>query len=387
MPFLTRLTTCVFIIATNIYTQEIELPSNPLKGRIVFEEKGCIECHAISGYGGTVGPDLSREHYYGSFLELASIIWNHIPQMDRKYRQLRVDRPNFTQAEMLNLIGFLYYLRYLGEPGSVASGKMLLKSKGCMVCHEVSGSGGDLGPDFAQIQQYASPLYIVQAMWNHVPAMQEKIEELKMKYPTLTGKEIVDISSYIRQAAMGKTEIRMSPGNPSKGKSVFDEKKCQICHSIEKEEEKLGPNLSEIDLKKSVTEIAGLMWNHSPVMISFMEEESIEWPQFEGKDMADLIAFLYFLGFEDKPGDNKIGEDVFIDKGCASCHEEGEGGVGPDLGTIKQLDSPIRMIQLMWNHAPKMEDLLLTQNEEWPLLTTKDMQDLYAYLRKVTQKK
>ncbi|MCK5345770.1 MAG: c-type cytochrome, partial [Candidatus Heimdallarchaeota archaeon] len=198
MRFLTRLTICFFVIITNIYTQEIELPSNPLKGRIVFEEKGCIECHAISGYGGTVGPDLSRKHYYGSFLELASIIWNHIPQMDRKYRQLRVDRPNFTQAEMLNLIGFLYYLRYLGEPGSVASGKRLLKSKGCMVCHEVSGSGGDLGPDFAQIQQYASPLYIVQAMWNHVPAMQEKIEELKMKYPTLTGKEIVDISSYIR---------------------------------------------------------------------------------------------------------------------------------------------------------------------------------------------
>jgi cytochrome c551/c552 len=386
MKFLNLLIACILINAANIYSQEIELPSNPLKGRITFEEKGCIECHAISGYGGETGPDLSREHYYGSFLELASIIWNHIPQMDRKYRQQSVSRPNFTQSEMLNLIGFLYYLRYLGEPGSVASGKKLLKTKGCMVCHELAGSGGDVGPDFAQIQQYASPLYILQSMWNHVPAMQKKIEDLKMKYPTLSGHEIVAISSYIRQVTIGKTEIRMSPGDPSKGKVIFKEKKCHTCHSVDGGNEKMGPNLSEIDLKKSVTEIAGLMWNHSPAMTDFMKEEFIEWPLFEGKEMADLIAFLYFLGFEDQPGNPESGEDLLSDKGCASCHEVGGKGIGPDFATIKQFGSPIRMIQLMWNHAPKMEDLLLTKNEEWPQLSTKEMQDLYAYLKKVTRK-
>lgn len=386
MRLSTQLTIIVFIFAANLCAQEIELPSNPLKGRIVFEEKGCIECHAISGFGGTVGPDLSREHYYGSFLELAAVIWNHIPQMDRKYRQLKVERPSFTQAEMLNLIGFLYYLRYLGEPGSVARGQRLLKSKGCMVCHEVAGKGGDVGPDFAQIQQYASPLYIVQAMWNHGPAMQEKMKELKMSYPTLTGQDIVDISAYIRQASVGETEIRMSPGNPTQGKIVFKNKGCQNCHLVEGKEERLGPNLSEINLKKSVTEIAGLMWNHSPVMIDYMRERSIELPKFERNEMADLIAYLYFLGFEDKPGDPQKGEEVFADKGCGGCHEEGGGGVGPDLATQKRFRSPIQLIQLMWNHAPKMEDLLLTQNQEWPRLTTQEMRNLYAYLRVLLKK-
>ena len=29
-----------------------QLPTNPIVGRIVFEEKGCIKCHAIDGFGG-----------------------------------------------------------------------------------------------------------------------------------------------------------------------------------------------------------------------------------------------------------------------------------------------------------------------------------------------
>ncbi|HLG39048.1 MAG TPA: c-type cytochrome [Chitinophagaceae bacterium] len=288
---------------------------------------------------------------------------------------------------MLNLIGFLYYLRYLGEPGSVANGKKLLDSKGCLNCHSIAGKGGILGPDFNKMRQFASPLYIVQAMWNHGPAMQEEIKKSNLKYPTLTDQDIVDISAYIQQAALGNTEIKMSPGNPVKGKQVFQNKNCQNCHSIDGKNKKLGPSLSEINLKMSVTEIAGVMWNHSPDMIEYMKNQSIKWPQFEGNEMADLIAYLYFLGFEDEPGNPEEGENVFVDKGCASCHQEGGKGIGPDLKEMKRFGNPIRLTQLMWNHAPKMEDLLLTQNEEWPQLTAKQMQDLYIYLKSVTQKK
>ena len=387
MRYINYILFLLLLCSVCIIAQEIRLPSNPLDGRIVFEEKGCIYCHSVSGYGGTFGPDLGRNQYYGSFLQLASIIWNHIPEMDRKYREVKVPRPNFTQDEMLNLIGFLYYMRYLGEPGSVAKGKKLLDSKGCLNCHNISGKGGIVGPDFNKMQQFASPLYIVQAMWNHGPEMQDEIKKLNLKYPTLEGKDIVDISAYIQQATLGNTEIRMSPGNPVKGNQVFQNKNCQSCHSVNGENKKLGPSLSEINLKMSVTEIAGVMWNHSPDMIEYMKKQSLKWPQFQGNEMADLIAYLYFLGFEDKPGNSIEGESVFIDKGCASCHEEGGKGIGPDLREMKRFGNPIRLTQLMWNHAPIMEDLLLAQNEEWPKLTAKQMQDLYTYLKSVTQKK
>ncbi len=374
---------CALIIVADLRAQEIQLPSDPLQGRIVFEEKGCMACHAIEGFGGTEGPDLGRAYYYGGFTALAATLWNHIPQMDRKYRQLQISRPRFTQAEMLDLSGFLYYLRYLGEPGSVARGKKLLASKGCTVCHGLAGRGGRVGPRFEEIRQNASPLFMAQAMWNHGPSMQEEIENLEVAYPTLTGQDIVDISVYLQMATIDKTQARMAPGNPVRGRDLFREKRCQDCHAVRDEAKKLGPNLSEIDLKLSVTEIAGLMWNHSPVMFDYMREESIEWPRFEGSEMADLIAYLYFLGFEDKPGDPQEGEAVFIDKDCALCHE---GGVeGPDLAAIKRLDSPVRLAQLMWNHAPEMEDLILVKHRDWPKLTEKEMRDLYAFLKTITQ--
>ena len=120
------------LIARLSLAQEIELPTDPLNGQIVFEEKKCIACHAVGGYGGTAGPDLSRDRYFGSSLDLASVIWNHAPQMNRKFRQLHMDRPKFAEDEMLDLLGFLYYLRYLGEPGGVSNGRKLLDAKGCL---------------------------------------------------------------------------------------------------------------------------------------------------------------------------------------------------------------------------------------------------------------
>src|SRR3972149_6686010 len=225
----------VILLAGTLHAQEIELPTDPLNGRIVFEEKKCIACHMIGGYGGRAGPDLSRDQYFGSALELASVIWNHAPQMNRKFRLLRMDRPQLTEGEMLDLLGFLYYLRYLGEPGSVANGRNVLNSKGCIACHAVGGQGGTTGPDFKTIQRYSAPLYLVQAMWNHGPTMQEQITKGKMKYPMLSGRDVVDIAAYLRQASTADVEVRLSVGNPKRGREPFEEKRCSTCHVGEEE--------------------------------------------------------------------------------------------------------------------------------------------------------
>lgn len=377
---------CAFSLLYNsLLAQEIKIPQNPLSGRLVFEEKGCIECHAIGGYGGTVGPSLSKELYFGSVIELATIIWNHTPEMNRKFRQMRMDRPQLSENEMLDLFGFLYYLRYLGEPGSVAKGKQVLETKGCITCHSVGEKGGSVGPSFDSIQHYASPLYLIQAMWNHGPAMQEQLKKSDIKYPALSGQNITDFTMYIRHATVGNMEVRMPPGNPTKGKKVFDDKGCNNCHLAEEKAKRiLAPDLKKLELKKSATEIASDMWNHGPMMLKEMKKESIDWPLFLGSEMADLIAYLYFLGFEDKPGDKNRGERIFKDKGCINCHKP--GGKGQDLKKIKRFDSPIKMVQLMWNHASEMEDLLISQNKPWPILSTGDMCDLYAYLKHITQK-
>ncbi|UCE04467.1 MAG: hypothetical protein JSW07_12635, partial [bacterium] len=102
-----------------IIGQDIQdsLPEDPLRGRLIFEQKSCIHCHAIYGYGGDVATDLGEQQFLGSFLDLAAIMWNHSPQMNCKMQQIQVQRPQFSKQEMEELIAYLYYLPYLGKTG------------------------------------------------------------------------------------------------------------------------------------------------------------------------------------------------------------------------------------------------------------------------------
>ena len=372
------------VFSSRLFMQDIPLPENPLRGQIVFEEKGCIECHAIDRYGGDVGPDLTRSSIYGSFFSLAAAIWNHIPQMDREYRKFGIERPAFSEDELLNLIGFIYYLKYLDEPGSVSKGKKVLENKGCLICHSESKSGA---PDFLKVQKYTSPLYMIQTMWNHGPKMLGKIKELGLEYPKLLGKDVVNISAYLRQASLSKTAIRLSPGNPVEGKKIFDKKNCVSCHTLKKNSKSVGHNLREIDFKKSVSEIAGIMWNHSFIMYDLIKKKSLEWPLFKGEEMADLIAYLYFLEFEDISGNPIKGQNVFKEKKCANCHDSKFEVEGTKLTESKEIGSPINILKLIWNHAPRMEDLMLTQNKPWPKLSADDLKNLYAYLKEINTNK
>ncbi len=372
------------ILITNIsFGQNFKLPNNPLKGRIVFEEKGCIDCHSIGGFGGKIGPDLLKQQYFGSLVGLAAIIWNHIPKMNRRMRKMHKSRPRFTKEEMLNLISFLYYLHYLGQPGSVSNGKNLLKKKGCVSCHSINKRGSKIAPNFRTLDKKLTPLFLVQSMWNHFPRMSKKMKDLQKEYPHLTGKEMVDIEAYIKAASSGSGSLNMTPGNPERGRLVFKKKNCVKCHFVgEKSGKKYaGPELKKVKLNKSVTEIAALMWNHAPAMFNFMKRNRINWPTFKGTEMADLIAYLYFLNFQSPPGNAEEGKEVFKEKGCANCHYSGSK-IAPNLLKQVKFSSPIELIQKMWNHGAKMEDKILMFNFQWPNLSEKEMRDLYSYLTK-----
>lgn len=376
-----KLTILLLIVATELFAQAIEYPGNPLEGRLVFEDKGCIECHSLSGYGGNIGPDLMKKQYYGSFSELAAIIWNHIPQMNRMLRKLHRERPFIKKKEMASLIGFIYYLPYLGQPGSLSKGKSLIKKKGCLNCHSINGAGGSDAPDFAKIQFNASPLFMVQTMWNHFPGMWKKFSETEREPAGLTGQEAADIAAYIQAVSPKTVKTRMTPGNPNNGKKIFVLKGCTNCHSVNgKDDSKAGPELKRLNLHSSVTEIGAAMWNHASQMKELMDEKKIVWPKFNGVEMADLIAYLYFLNFEEDAGDPGKGRIAFEENGCINCHGS-DDDVGPNLTKGLKLKSTVDMITKMWNHSSKMEDRIISLNEDWPQLSAADIRNIYAFLR------
>lgn len=367
--------------------------SEPLqwKGREVFQQKGCIQCHAIYGKGGKGGPDLGKRKYYGSYLELAALMWNHFPKMFKKMQKKGFEFKEFNEEEMTQLIAYISFIRYMGEPGNENTGRKLLKSKGCKLCHKFGGKGGDIGPDISKKKEYLSPLAIAVALWNHGPEMREVFEEKNIKRPELKGNDIFDITAAIR-SYMSPTKVPVGSfdlGDPKIGQKLIKEKKCILCHSVGGVGGNLSSDFIDIDFNCSVTQIAEMMWNHGPKMWDKMESEGISYPTFKESEMADLIAYLYSLKLEDKPGEPARGDKLVEEKGCLSCHSvNGKGKeIAADFTTLGEMDSPISMITAMWNHAPDMQEEHQAQKKKWPRMDGKDMADLYAFLRQISSQK
>ncbi|HLG18025.1 MAG TPA: c-type cytochrome [Blastocatellia bacterium] len=360
------------------------LSGNPMKGRNIFISKGCIKCHSIWGMGGKLGPDLTRIGMGRSFLQIAGSLWSHSPKMIELMKQRGVARPTFTPEEMGDFISYLYYLNYFNEPGDAIAGRNLFSQRSCINCHAVGNMGGRIGPPLDDYQKYASPLFVAQAMWNHGPQMGAKMRALGIKHPAFHGKEMADLLAFIRGQASGTilNEKFMLPGSPVSGRRLFAQKGCINCHSINGKGGKVGPDLARKDFYKSVTEIAGAMWNHDPQMWGKMQQSGRGRPAFNGNEMADVIAYLYFIRYVDRPGDAANGKRIFEQKGCAECHSLGQGTkIGPDLSGSASLDSPMSLTTAMWNHAPAMEQLVQEKGLPWPKFEGDEMRDLVEYLK------
>jgi cytochrome c551/c552 len=374
---------CIYATISGKALIQESVPSNPMSGRIVFEEKGCIDCHAIDGFGGDIGPDLGREKFFGSFYDLASRLWNHAPKMMIQSDLLEKGWPSITSTELNQLISYLFYLRYLGEPGNVSKGMQLIEDKACLNCHRIGDHGAPDGIALDQLKVYASPLYIAQVIWNHGPDMQKKMIAMGIERTTFDNEDITHISAYLREFSRDRSPKRqyMSPGNPKEGSKLFNVKGCSRCHATDEDQPSEGARLSEMNLHRSVTAIAGTMWNHGNTMWKAMQEEGIEWPTFEGSEMADLIYYLYFFDYQSSPGDSKLGKHVFQTKSCSKCHAPGEPLA---FDRTIYLATPTDLVRTMWDHVPYMHELIITKNIEWPELTAEELRNLYAYLLQLT---
>lgn len=380
------------LVTSSLAQTQNLLPANPWQGKEIFQKKGCSQCHAIYGEGGTAGPDLGKNKFYGSYLQLAGLMWNHFPQMLAAMQKAGISFPGFNENEMTQLVSYLYFARYLGEPGIEFRGRKLLQDKGCVTCHRFGGVGGDLGPDISKIKEYMSPLLLAEALWNHGPQMMEIFEARKIKRPEFEGDEIVDVAAAIR-SYMSPTKVPESAfalGDPQRGKAVFENKNCSMCHAVGGVGGRLGPDFAKVDFNYSVTAIVGRMWNHGPKMWKAIKTKGLTVPTFAQGDMADLIAYLYSLKLEDIQGDPQKGRQVLNEKDCLNCHSLQKEGtsksVAPDLAIIGVPGSPLRMSTIMWNHAPHMQKQMSEKRLKWTQFAGNEMADLYAYLLSIRRK-
>jgi mono/diheme cytochrome c family protein len=354
---------------------------NPAKGQSLFVSKGCVECHAVRGAGGRIGPDLGRTAVKGSFYEIAAALWNHSLTMSDKMREFRLVRPTFRDDELADLLAFLYFLNYFDEPGDPKVGKVLFAQKHCIQCHRLGKEGGSAGPRLDALPRGTSPLRIAQDLWNHGPAMVPAIRRLGLDIPKFNGSEIIDLFAYLRSQGQRQAahEFR-SAGDPKRGRRLFGERGCSRCHAVLGESAGIGPDLGSAELRGSVTQLAGRMWNHWPAMAEAMGALGMAPPTFKGEDVADVFAFLFISRYESRPGDLARGRTIYRQKGCVVCHgPEGQGGIGTSLRTSSG-EAKEQITQRMWNHVPQMRDKMGVHQIPWPRFDAEELAALQALL-------
>jgi cytochrome c2 len=368
----------------------IELPDDPTAGARVFVEKNCVRCHGLGTGESRIGPDLGRIQFRGTVLDLAGMFWNHAPVMHEKMQDLKMVTPQFNPREMADLVAFLtayrYYLTEVGQPGNPVAGRAVFEAKQCPQCHVTTGevTFDKPGPRLDRYRGHYSAILLAQVMWNHSPEMASVMRGRGLTFPQLTGKEMADLLAYLQAGNVNSSRERVyfEPGSPRRGEALFTSKHCISCHAIASVGGKSAPDLGtrREDFVGSVSSIAALMWNHSQAMTTEFARRGVPRVTFSGAEMADIIAYLYFVNYSNVRANTERGGTLFVSK-CSPCHSLGGGQqVGPDLQAAPGLNDPIAIMTAMWNHASVMEQELRKHGIAWPRLDSGDAADLTAFL-------
>jgi len=377
----------LLIIYSTVTFAQPPLPQDPSKGARLFVIKGCVKCHALKGEGGKVGPDLGKIDLGDTQLDLAGKLWNHIPSMTRGMERAKILKPNLTGEEITEISAYLYFLKFFDEPGNPTRGRYLFNEKGCNNCHPLTGKGKEGEPGLDQFPQNISPVFLSQSIWNHGPVMIAQMVKIGMKWPVFEGIEMMDLLEYIKMNAKGPKETAfITPGNPKEGKQVFISKGCIKCHAIRGEGGKVADDLGKKakTFYKSLTQIASIMWNKGPTVFAKMAQTETGIPKFIPKEIADLMAYLYFLHFIDEPGNPTNGKRIFSELGCSKCHgEEGKRGIlmHVDLSKYQKTLNSIEIVAGIWNHSAEIDKAMRDRNLPWPRLKKGEMADLLDFIR------
>src|SRR5689334_1524763 len=160
-------------------------------------------------------------------------------------------------------------------PGSAVSGSHIFSEKGCANCHK-----------FEDMAQNETPSSLAAALWNHSPKMWRAQQKGGVQ-PVLNSSEAADVFAYF--FSLSYTNV---PGDPSKGKAVFESKSCASCHDTQIGKRRSGPPIPTWSEVEDPLSWAERMWNHSNNVYAEISSNGMPWPQFSTAEMVDMLAYL-----------------------------------------------------------------------------------------------
>jgi len=363
---------------------------NPLAGSRVFGSKGCSQCHAVNGVGGKIATDLGRIAKPRTFYDLASAMWNHLPEMTVQMGKLNKPPPQLSPRETGDLIAFLATINYFDPVGDGKAGKKIFADKQCVVCHQIEGVGGVFGPSLDSVVQFG-PIFFAATMWNHGPSMAAAMQSRGITRPTFSGGELRDLIAYVKSVSSGRGDqpIQVLPGRVDDGERLFAARGCVNCHGISGVGGPVGPALAGKRIYSNLFEFAAAMWNKGPIMMREMQRRAVTVPPLQANELADIVGYLYSVEYFAGPGDRRRGEEIVRAKGCLDCHAiGGKGGrVAPDFEKSRGMNDPANVVAAMWNHGAAMEQKMRDEKLAWPVFKAGEFTQVVGFLQALDRRR
>jgi mono/diheme cytochrome c family protein len=343
------------------------LPRDARRGEQLFQAEQCIQCHSVNGRGGTAAPDLARiiDRNYTPAV-MASLMWNHAPEMWAGMQKRGIQKAELSPESAADLFAFFESARYFEKPGDAGRGKALFESKHCAECHGITTSKAAGAPPVDKWESLADPVVLAQQMWNHGAQMRAALAKMKIANVELTGQDLTDILVYLHNLPETKHLAQNFEFPPSdQGAALFQSKGCVNCHTGKLALEHLLQN-------QTLTQIAADMWDHQPQMKQPP-------PHLSQEEMRQILGYVWARQYFRGEGVAERGKKVFEEKHCVACHGNPASGA-PNLAQGKGSYSDITMISALWDHGPRMMQMMQEKKIPWPSFTGQQMTDLIAYL-------
>jgi cytochrome c2 len=176
------------------------------------------------------------------------------------------------------------------------------------------------------------------------------------------------------------------PGNAEQGERVLHRYRCDSCHAIGGQGGAVGPDLERWARFVNPIVWAQKMWDHAEEMEAQMASMGIGWPEFEPRDLVNIIAYIRSRGIGEskeyiEPGSPSRGKEIFGARGCETCHKiGGDRGGTIDLNEADLPETLAGIASRMWNHAPAMQRAMRRKSSPATSIEAQEMADVIAYV-------
>jgi len=108
--------------------------------------------------------------------------------------------------------------------------------------------------------------------------------------------------------AMLDIGLAMPPMDAHRGREIFVDRGCVVCHQVNGVGGEIGPSLNAADMPVPMNafEFAARMWRGAEGMIALQQDLLGEQITLTGQDLADLVAFAHDQAEQDKLTDDEI---------------------------------------------------------------------------------